>query len=99
MGPQRQAAGEAFANLGQFFVANHVALIVAEEVEHAGRGDDGDSVFWIEACEDISGEEGPLREHGSVSPLYALGVEREIVFDGTHNEVLRDFLFMVRKHM
>jgi hypothetical protein len=99
MGTQRQAARQSIANLGQFFVANHVPFVVSKEVEHAGSGDDGDSVFGSEAREDISGEERPLGDHGSVSPLYALRVEREIIFDGTHNKVLRDFLFMVRKHM
>jgi hypothetical protein len=52
-----------------------------------------------DAGKDISGEERPLGEDGSVGPLDTLGVERQVVFHRADDKVLRNALLMIRDHM
>src|SRR5271157_397890 len=99
MGPQEQSACQSGTNLVEFRAAYHVSFSIAQQVKHAGGGDDGGPVLRQEAGKHIPRKERAFSDDGSVAPLYALGVERQIVLHRTHNKVLRNSPFMVRDHM
>jgi hypothetical protein len=99
MRPQEQSARQSFTNLVEFLTTYHASCFFAQQAKHAGGRDDRESVLRQETSKHIPRKERPLRDDGSVGPLYTLGVERQIVLHRTHNKVLRHSLFMVRNHM
>jgi hypothetical protein len=95
MRPQEQPLCQSVTNLVEFLAAYHVPFFIAQEAKHAGSGDDGVPGLVRTAGKHIPREERPLRYHGSIGPLYTLGVEWQVVLNGTHNKVLRNPFFMV----
>jgi hypothetical protein len=99
MGPHEQTAGQPVANPVEFRAAYHVPFSLAQQAKYAGNGDDGAPALRREAGKHIPRKERPLHDCDAVGPLYTLGVERQIVLRGAHNQMLHNSLFMVRDHL
>jgi hypothetical protein len=96
VGAQGQPFGQAGTDFFEFLAADHVALFIAEDAQDTGNGNDGELVLGRETGKGVSRKERALGDYGAVGPFDTLGVEREIVLDGTDDEVLGNSLFMIR---
>jgi hypothetical protein len=81
MRAQEESARQSGPNLFNIFPSHHVSFFIAQEAKHSGSGYDSDPVLGGDPSKYVAGEQGPLRNHGSVGPFDALRVERQIVLD------------------
>ena len=69
VGPQQAAARQPVADSVDLLGADRIALAIAQEANHTGRGDDGELGMRRETDKHIPREKRAIQDDGPVSPF------------------------------
>ncbi len=99
MRPQDASAGQALADSRDFGGAYGIARAVSEQAQNPWCAHDRNSGLAREANKDVPREKRALKVDYTVGPFGTHRVQRQVVFKGTHRQVLSNPPFMVRNDM